>query len=160
MSTKYVTVKCPCGEGATSGKGEVCKNGMTNQMPEGSEEEVQQFTHGMAERMASHVHAVHNVQDWREAMAMITNDLFEAWFVPAPTRVRARSRTPTRTSASSAASTIVPIGVPAQLRARAHPVHFHCNNGNRIAMDLAQIPRHASLTLQEEIERELRHWNA
>jgi hypothetical protein len=27
-------------------------------------------------------------------------------------------------------------------------------------MDLAQIPRHALLTLQEEIERHLRHWSA
>ena len=125
MSTKYVTVKCPCGEGATSGKGKVCKNGLTNHTPEGSEEEVQQFIHGMAERMENHAHAVHNVQDWREAMAMITDDLFEVWPDPAPTRVRPRSRTPTRTSASSAASTIVPIGLPAQLRARARPVHFH-----------------------------------
>ena len=159
MSTKYMTVKCPCGEGAISGKGKVCKNGITNQVPEGSEDEVQQFIHGMAERMANHVHAVHNVHDWREAMAMITDDLFEVWPNPAPTLARPRSRSP-RPSASSASSTIVPIGFPAQFRARAHPVHLHCNNGDRIAMDLAQIPRHALLTLQEEIERELRHWSA
>ena len=159
MSTKYMTVKCPCGEGAISGTGKVCKKGITNQVPEGSEDEVQQFIHGMAERMANHVHAVHNVHDWREAMAMITDDLFEVWPNPAPTLARPRSRSP-RPSASSASSTIVPIGFPAQLRARAHPVHLHCNNGDRIAMDLAQIPRHALLTLQEEIQRELRHWSA
>ena len=160
MSTKYMTVKCPCGEGAISGKGKVCKNGMTNQLPEGSEDEIQQFIHGMAERMANHVHAVHNVQDWREALAMITDDLFEVWPDLAQPLVRPRSRSPRRTSASSAASTIVPIGLPAQLRARAHPVNLHCNNGDRIAVDLAQIPRHDLLTLQEEIERELRHWSA
>jgi len=150
-STKWMTVKCPCGEGAISGKGKVCKNGITNQVPEGSEDEVQQFIHGMAERMANHVHAVRNVHDWREAMAMITDDLFEVLPNPAPTLARPRSRSPRR-GASSASSTIVPIGLPAQLRARTHPVHFHCNNGDRIAMDLAQIPRHVLLTLQEEIE--------
>jgi hypothetical protein len=57
-------------------------------VPEGSEDEVQQFIHGMAERMAHHAHAVHNVTDWNEAMAMITDDLFEVWADPAPTPVR------------------------------------------------------------------------
>ena len=160
MSTKWMTVKCPCGEGATSGKGKVCKNGITNQVPEGSEEEILQFTDGMAQRMASHVSAVHNVADWREALAMITEDLFEVWSAPAPTPVRARSRSPRWTSASSASSAIVPIGLPARSRPRAHTVHFNCINGERVTMDLAQIPRHALLSLQAEIDRELQHSTA
>ena len=155
-----MTVKCPCGESATSGRGKVCKNGMTKQLPEGSEDEVQQFIHGMAERMASQVNSVHNVPDWREALAMITDDLFEVWADPAPTPVRPRSRSPTRTSSSAAASTVVRIGSPVRSRARAHPVHFFCNNGDRIAMDLAQIPRRALLSLQAEIAQEVRHRTA
>jgi len=72
MSVKYLTVKCPCGETSSTGTGKVCRNGITKPMPDDpSDAETQTFWDGMADRMANHVHTVHDIE-WHAALAMLT----------------------------------------------------------------------------------------
>ena len=151
MSGSYLTVKCPCGENSSTGTGKVCRNGITKPLPDyPSEAETQIFWDDMAESMASHVHSVHNI-DWHTAVTMVTGDCLEVWSWSSP--VQARSRSP-RQAVPGAASSIVPIGLPAQSRARAqaHQFQLYDITGRMVTIDLARSTRDALVALQGAIE--------
>ena len=149
MSVKYLTVQCPCGETSSTGTGKVCRNGITKPMPDDpSDAETQTFWDGMAERMANHVHTVHNIE-WHAALAMVTPECFEVWS-SAPVPVRARSRSP-RQAVPSASST-APIGLPARSRARVQPHQLYDINGGVVTIDLARTTTDALVALRDAIE--------
>ncbi len=149
MPVKYLTVKCPCGETSSAGTGKVCRNGITKQFPDdASEAETQTFWDGMAERMANHVHSVHDIE-WHKALAMLTPECFEVWS-SAPVPVRSRSPRQALTSASSTA----PIGLPTRSRAHAHPHQFQLYdiNGRMVTIDLARTTTDALVALRDAID--------
>ena len=149
MPVKYLTVKCPCGEASSTGNGKRCRNGITKQFPDdASEAETQTFWDGMAERMANHVHSVHDIE-WHAALAMVTPECFEVWS-SAPVPVRSRSPRQAVTSASSTA----PIGLPTRSRAHAHPHQFQLYdiNGRMVTIDLARTTTDALVALRDAID--------
>jgi len=153
MSVSYLTVKCPCGETASTGTGKVCRNGITKTLPDNpSEAETQQIWDDMAERMASHVHSVHNIVDWHAALAKVTAECFEVWS-SAPVPVRARSRSPRQ--AVSSTSSRPPIGLRARspaARLRAHQFQLYDITGRMVTIDLAHSTRDALVALRDAIE--------
>ena len=153
MSVSYMTVKCPCGETASTGTGKVCRNGITKPLPDNpSEAESQTIWGDMAERMACHVQAVHNIVDWHAALAMVTTECFEVWS-SASVPVRARSRSPRL--ALSSASSRPPIGLRARspaARLRAHQFQLYDITGRMVTIDLASSTRDALVGLRDAIE--------